>query len=126
MRMKSPLAVTNAVSQPVIIPPEAEIIIRGHISHDVMERSNLIITSTPSKKPLIHASQLNVGTHITAMGSDTYDKQELDPKILSKADIGREEAATGILGGIRNRPTGLGTVPAKACFRGILSLLWLF
>ena len=32
-----PLAVTNAVSQPVIIPAEAEIIIEGHISPDVME-----------------------------------------------------------------------------------------
>jgi ornithine cyclodeaminase len=27
------------------------------------------------------------GTHITAMGSDTPEKQELDPRILQKADI---------------------------------------
>ena len=56
-------------------------------SVEVINRSNLIITSTPAKEPLIQANELNEGTHITAMGSDTFDKQELDPKILSRADI---------------------------------------
>ncbi|MCP3887832.1 MAG: ornithine cyclodeaminase family protein [Desulfobulbaceae bacterium] len=48
---------------------------------------NLIITATPSRTPLIQAEQLLAGTHITAMGSDTPEKQELDSEILKKADI---------------------------------------
>lgn len=48
---------------------------------------NLIITATPSKVPLLSANAIRQGTHITAMGSDTPEKQELDPAILAKADV---------------------------------------
>jgi ornithine cyclodeaminase/alanine dehydrogenase-like protein (mu-crystallin family) len=55
---------------------------------DVVTRQcNLIITATPSRKSLIQADQLMAGTHITAMGSDTPEKQELDSQILKQADI---------------------------------------
>jgi len=47
---------------------------------------NVIITATPSYKPLLKVDQIRKGTHITAMGSDTSEKQELDSAILKKAD----------------------------------------
>ncbi|MFT5726744.1 MAG: ornithine cyclodeaminase [Desulforhopalus sp.] len=53
----------------------------------VTQQCNLIITATPSRTPLIQADQLLPGTHITAMGSDTPEKQELDSEILKRADI---------------------------------------
>jgi ornithine cyclodeaminase len=56
-------------------------------SADVTEASNLILMTTPSSMPLIDASQIKKGTHITAIGSDTAEKQELDTKILHMADI---------------------------------------
>jgi ornithine cyclodeaminase len=56
-------------------------------TEDVADRCNLIITATPSKSPLLFADKIRKGTHITAMGSDTPEKIELDPKILQKADI---------------------------------------
>ena len=55
-------------------------------SEEVTSSCNLIVTCTPAKKPLIKASQIQKGTHITAIGSDTPEKQELDSKILKKAD----------------------------------------
>ena len=42
---------------------------------------NLIVTTTPSELALLHASDLQKGTHITAVGSDTSDKQELESEI---------------------------------------------
>jgi ornithine cyclodeaminase len=54
---------------------------------EVASTCNLIVTATPSKTPLLSADQIQEGTHITAMGSDTPEKQELDPEILQKADI---------------------------------------
>ncbi len=54
---------------------------------EVTEKCRLIITATPSKTPLIDVKQIKPGTHITAMGSDTHQKQELDPKILQRADM---------------------------------------
>lgn len=53
---------------------------------EVTEKCRLIITATPSKTPLVDVKQIKPGTHITAMGSDTHLKQELDPNILQKAD----------------------------------------
>ncbi len=48
---------------------------------------NLIVTATPSQAPLLRTDQIRPGTHITAMGSDTPEKQELDSGIFGKADI---------------------------------------
>ncbi|MHA2245694.1 MAG: ornithine cyclodeaminase family protein [Candidatus Hodarchaeales archaeon] len=55
-------------------------------SEDITNTCNLIVTCTPSKKPLMKVEQIRKGTHITAMGSDTAEKQELDSAILQKAD----------------------------------------
>ena len=54
---------------------------------DIPALCNLIVTCTPSKKPLLKKEWIKPGTHITAMGSDNAEKQELDPEILAKADI---------------------------------------
>ena len=53
----------------------------------ILRTCNLVVTATPSKTPLLSAADLRPGTHITAVGSDTPDKQELDPEILAKADL---------------------------------------
>jgi ornithine cyclodeaminase len=54
-------------------------------AEDVAASSNLIVTCTPSTRPLLRAEWIRRGTHITAVGSDTPEKQELDPAILGKA-----------------------------------------
>jgi ornithine cyclodeaminase len=48
---------------------------------------NLIITTTPSREPLLDFSQIRKGTHITALGSDTSGKIELAPSIIKNAYI---------------------------------------
>jgi len=53
----------------------------------VAETCNFIVTATPSCSPLLKAEFIQKGTHITALGSDTPQKQELDPRILSMADL---------------------------------------
>lgn len=45
------------------------------------------LTTTPATSPLLHASDVRPGTHITAVGSDTREKQELDATILARADV---------------------------------------
>jgi ectoine utilization protein EutC len=53
---------------------------------DLVARSRLVITTTPAREPLLEAGWLHPGLHITAMGSDQEDKNELDPAILARAD----------------------------------------
>jgi ornithine cyclodeaminase len=54
--------------------------------NDITSQCNYIVTCTPSKKPLIMAEKVKKGTHITGMGSDTSEKQELDSEILNIAN----------------------------------------
>ena len=49
--------------------------------------SNLIITTTSSEEPLLHESDIKLGTHITAVGADTASKRELDISIFNRADL---------------------------------------
>jgi ornithine cyclodeaminase len=51
------------------------------------ETCNLIVTVTPSRKPLLKAEHIQKGTHITAVGADTPGKQELETSILAMADV---------------------------------------
>ena len=49
------------------------------------EKSNLIITTTPSSRPLLSQKMIQAGTLIIAIGTDTPEKQELDTDILVNA-----------------------------------------
>lgn len=54
---------------------------------DILRTCNLVVTCTPSTEPLLALANLRSGTHITAVGSDTPIKQELDTAILGRADL---------------------------------------
>ncbi len=45
--------------------------------------ADIIVTTTPSKKPILMAEHISAGQHITAMGSDSEHKIELDPAIFA-------------------------------------------
>ena len=54
---------------------------------EVVKQSEILITTTPSKSPLIKNEWLKKGLHITAMGSDAEQKNELDPLIIKECDL---------------------------------------
>jgi ornithine cyclodeaminase len=58
--------------------------------HDSVNRAcqeaDIIVTATPSRTPLLHARDLPAGVHVTAMGSDSPEKRELDASVLTRAD----------------------------------------
>ena len=54
---------------------------------ELAKHCNLIVTSTPSQSALLKTEDVQAGTHITAVGSDTPEKQELESDILVKADM---------------------------------------
>ncbi len=53
---------------------------------DLVAQSQLVITTTPSRTPLITADMLHPCLHITAMGSDAPGKTEIAPEVLVAAD----------------------------------------
>jgi len=67
---------------------------------ETVNLSEIIITTTPSKSPIIKADWLKKGLHITAMGSDSEQKNELDPNIIKDCDVyvPDDQSQTSILG----------------------------
>jgi len=50
-------------------------------------RKDILVTTTPVRKPIIKREWLLPGTHINAIGADACDKEELEPEILKEAKI---------------------------------------
>jgi ornithine cyclodeaminase len=47
--------------------------------------ADIIVTTTPAEQPILKAEWLQPGQHITAMGSDSEHKNEIDPAIVPRA-----------------------------------------
>ncbi len=54
---------------------------------DLVAQSQLVVTTTLSRLPILSAQWLHPGLHITAMGSDQAGKVEIDPAALVAADL---------------------------------------
>lgn len=55
---------------------------------EVLRQCNLVVTTTPATEPILHwLDDIDHGLHITAMGSDTAHKQELDLQTMQRADL---------------------------------------
>lgn len=54
---------------------------------EVLRDSQLVVTTTPARQPILMADWLHPGLHITAMGADQAGKNEIDPLALAKADL---------------------------------------
>jgi ornithine cyclodeaminase len=53
----------------------------------LVAESQLVVTTTPAREPVLRADWLHPGLHVTAMGSDMSAKQELEPQALAAADL---------------------------------------
>ncbi|MGI9271437.1 MAG: ornithine cyclodeaminase family protein [Woeseiaceae bacterium] len=55
---------------------------------DLLRDCNLVVTTTPAFEPILEwRDSLDHGLHITAVGSDTAEKQELDLEFMKSADL---------------------------------------
>lgn len=55
-------------------------------AEECVRESRVLVTTTPARSPVVHADWLQPGQHITAMGSDSPDKNELEPAVIARAD----------------------------------------
>ncbi|MCR9220472.1 MAG: cyclodeaminase [Alphaproteobacteria bacterium] len=53
----------------------------------MIRQCQAVVTTTPSRRPLIEKSMLHPGLHITAMGSDSPHKNEIAPEVVAEADL---------------------------------------
>ncbi|MEM6414239.1 MAG: ornithine cyclodeaminase family protein [Pseudomonadota bacterium] len=65
------MGLTSAVAQP----------------EELARASDVIITVTPSRKPIVMADWIKPGTHLACMGADTVGKQEVEAALVAKANL---------------------------------------
>ncbi|MEQ8291813.1 MAG: cyclodeaminase [Roseovarius sp.] len=53
----------------------------------LVAESQLVVTTTPAREPVLKAEWLHPGLHVTAMGSDQDGKNEIEAAALVKADL---------------------------------------
>lgn len=66
---------------------KGEGMIQTNTIKDCVESADIIVTTTPVRKPIVRHEWVKPGAHINAMGADAAGKEELDPKILQKGTV---------------------------------------
>jgi ornithine cyclodeaminase len=67
--------------------PDACTVTAAASVREAVDGADVVITATASRAPLLRAEWLAPGVHVTALGSDQPDKQELDSDVLAAADL---------------------------------------
>lgn len=53
---------------------------------EVVSGADIVVSVTPSRRPLVKSDWIDEGMHINAIGADGPGKQELEPSIVARAD----------------------------------------
>ena len=69
---------------------------------------DVLVTTTPSKSPIIRNEWIHEGTHINAIGADAPGKEELDPALLRRAQVFVDDPAQAVHSGEINVPISNG------------------
>jgi len=84
---------------------------------------DVLVTITPSRRPLVKRVWLREGVHINAMGADAPGKQELDPEILRAATVIVDEREQALHGGELNVPVRKGQFRPRQIYASLGEIL---
>ncbi|CUX50974.1 ectoine utilization protein EutC [Rhizobium oryzihabitans] len=79
---------------------------------EAVQGADIVVTTTPSEKPILFADWLQPGQHLTAMGSDAEHKNEIDPAVFARASyVADRISQTRILGELHHAITAGRAMP---------------
>jgi alanine dehydrogenase len=71
---------------------------------------DILVTTTPSRRPLVKEAWIRPGTHINAIGADAKGKQELESALTAKALVVVDDMAQAVHSGEVNVPISQGVL----------------
>lgn len=71
---------------------------------DCVRDKDIVVTTTPSRKPIVRPEWVSPGTHINAIGADAKGKEELSPALLKKSRIFVDDRDQAVHSGEINVP----------------------
>ncbi|MFA4955545.1 MAG: alanine dehydrogenase [Candidatus Methanoperedens sp.] len=77
---------------------------------------DILVTTTPSRGPIVMDEWILEGTHINAIGADAPGKEELDPRILKRARVVVDDISQASHSGEINVPLSMGLISENDIF----------
>lgn len=77
---------------------------------ECVECADIVVTTTPSRTPLVESSWIVSGTHINAIGSDAPGKQELQAELVARAVLIADKRVQSLRIGEMQEPIARGLV----------------
>lgn len=65
---------------------------------------DILVTTTPTRKPIVKTQWIKEGTHINAIGADAVGKEELDPELIIRSKIVVDDIVQALHSGEVNVP----------------------
>jgi alanine dehydrogenase len=81
--------------------------------------SDILVTTTPSRKPLVKDEWIAEGTHINAIGADAKGKEELEPDLLRRSKVVVDDIAQASHSGEVNVPLTKGLFAPEGIYATI-------
>ncbi|UWR11709.1 ornithine cyclodeaminase family protein [Sulfitobacter mediterraneus] len=94
------------------IHPRTEFSLAGDLA-DAVPLADVILTATAAKDPVIDASWLRPGQHITSVGSDDATKCEIDPQTMAQTKVFVDARTSGEAFGSPRRAIAQGIIAAS-------------
>lgn len=92
-------------------------------AREAVLESDILVTVTPRKEPIIDNEWISEGMHINAIGADAPEKQELDPKILKRSKIIIDDLEQAVHSGEVSRPISEGKLLEEDIYGDIGEIL---
>jgi alanine dehydrogenase len=79
-------------------------------AEEVVRESDIVVTTTPSRKAIVMADWVAPGTHIVALGADMPGKNELDPQLFARAKVVVDSVSQCVAQGETQNPIKAGVI----------------
>lgn len=80
---------------------------------ECVRSADIVVTTTPTRKPIVKSHWIKNGTHINAIGADAKGKEELEPALLKRAKIVVDDREQAYHSGEINVPLAKGVITKK-------------
>ena len=86
---------------------------------ETTRRADILVTTTPVRRPIVEDAHVAPGTHINAIGADAEGKEELEPEILKRSKIVIDEWTQASHSGEINVPLRNGIITKEDIYGDI-------
>ncbi len=91
---------------------QSRVVIVGN-EEEAVHEADIVVTTTPSKRPLVFDEWISDGTHFNCIGADAPLKEEMDPAILKRAKVVVDDWEQASHSGEINVPLSRGVLTHK-------------